>query len=65
MDQRFLRLLILEKLADGRLPHAYVWDVERQIPGREPSVRLPARSAFRAFQRPSDAARPCGQLCVP
>ena len=95
MDQPILRLLIQEKLADGRLPHDpdparvgrpgprgdvrrlrgdrdqrpdgdgksgrrgdggvqlhvacfHVWDVERQIPGREPSVRLPARSGFRA-----------------
>jgi len=30
-----------------------VWDVEHQVPGREPSVRLPARSGFRA-----PAARP-------
>jgi hypothetical protein len=95
MDQPFLRLLIQEKLADGRLPRApiprvwggpghgemcdgcgetvtsaqmvmenlddaasggvqlhaacfHVWDVERQVLAREPSVRLPARSAFRA-----------------
>jgi hypothetical protein len=94
MDQPFLRLLIQDKLADGRLPRApiprvwggqghgetcdgcgeivtnaqmvmenlddagggvqlhvacfHVWDVERQVPGREPSARLPARSAFRA-----------------
>jgi hypothetical protein len=94
MDQPFLRLLIQEKLADGRLPRApiprvwsgpghgetcdgcgetvtnaqmvmenlddaagggvqlhvacfHVWDVERQVLGREPSVRLPARSGFR------------------
>jgi hypothetical protein len=99
MDQPFLRLLIQEKLADGRLPRApiprvwggpghgetcdgcgetvthaqlvmegpdakgrgvqfhvgcfHVWDVERQVPGCEPSVRLPARSGFRA-----PAARP-------
>jgi hypothetical protein len=26
----------------------HVWNVERQVPGREPSVRLPARSGFRA-----------------
>jgi hypothetical protein len=26
----------------------YVWDVERQVYGREPSVRLPSRSAFKA-----------------
>jgi hypothetical protein len=95
MDQPFLRLLIRERLADGRLPRSpiprvwggpghgetcdgcgetvtsaqmvmenlddaaggrvqlhvacfHVWDVERQIPGREPSVRLPTRSGFRA-----------------
>lgn len=94
MDQPILRLLIRDKLADGRLPRTpiprvwggpghgetcdgcgeavttaqmvmenlddaggglqfhvacfHVWDVEREIPGRAPSVRLPARSAFRA-----------------
>ena len=94
MDQPFLRLLIQEKLGDGRLPRApiprmwggpghgeicdgcgevvtgaqmvlenlddpdggvqlhvacfQVWDVERQVRGREPSVRLPARSGFGA-----------------
>jgi hypothetical protein len=94
MDQPILRLLIQEKLADGRLPHSpiprvwggpghgetcdgcgetvtnaqlvienldaagsgvqlhvacfHVWNVERQVPGHEPSARLPARSAFRA-----------------
>jgi hypothetical protein len=94
MDQPFVRLLIQEKLADGRLPHTalprvwggpghgetcdgcgeavttaqlvmenlddagggvqlhvacfHVWDVERQVPERAPSGRLPARSAFRA-----------------
>ena len=94
MDQPTLRLLIQEKLADGRLPRApiprvgggpahgescdgcgetvtsaqpvvenldaagcgvqfhvacfHVWNVERQVPGHEPSARLPARSAFRA-----------------
>jgi hypothetical protein len=93
VEQPLLRLLIQEKLADGRLPHDHfprvrsgpgsgercdgcgetvtagqtvmgnldaaacglrlhvacfhVWDVERQASGREPSVRLPARSAFR------------------
>ena len=105
MDQRFLRLLIQEKLADGRLPHSaiprvwggpghgetcdgcgeivtnahmvmenlddaagggvqlhvacfYVWDVERRVPGREPSVPLPARTAFRTFNaRPTPRAR--------
>jgi hypothetical protein len=92
MDQPFLRLLIQEKLAAGRLARApiprmwggpghgetcdgcgeivtgaqmvmenlgdpgggvqlhvacfQVWDVERQVRGREPSVRLPARSGF-------------------
>jgi hypothetical protein len=106
MDQRFLRLLIQEKLADGRFPRApnprvwggpghgetcdgcgetvtnaqlvmenlddpagggvqlhvacfHVWDVERQVPGREPSVRLPARSGFRApAARPATSASP-------
>jgi hypothetical protein len=94
MDQPTLRLLIQEKLADGRLPRDhfpsirsrqgqgetcdgcegtvtraqmlmeisdamarqvqvhigcyYVWVVERQAYEREPSGRLPARSAFRA-----------------
>jgi hypothetical protein len=94
MDQPILRLLIQDKLADGRLPHDpfpsirsrqgnretcdgcdgtvtnaqmlmeildtrgcrvqfhvgcyYVWVVERQAYGHEPSVRLPARSRFRA-----------------
>ena len=94
MEQPLLRLLIQEKLADGRLPstpisrvrggpgtgetcdgcggtvtHAqtvlehldaagrrvqfhvacfHVWNVERQVPGATPSVRLPARSAFRS-----------------
>ena len=93
MDQPILRLLIQEKLADGRLPHDpfpsirsrqgtgetcdgcegtvtraqmlmeildargyrvqvhvacyYLWVGERQAYGREPSVRLPARSGFR------------------
>ena len=94
MDQPILRLLIQEKLADGRLPHDhfprirsgpgngetcdgceetvtraqmlmevldvrgcrvqvhvgcyYLWVVERQAYGREPSTRLPTRSAFRS-----------------
>ena len=93
MEPPVLRLLIQEKLADGRLPRApiprvwggpghgeicdgcgetvaaaqaaignadaecglqfhvacfHVWDVERQVRGREPSVRLPARSGFTA-----------------
>ena len=114
MDQRILRLLIQEKLADGRLPHDpfpnirsrqgngetcdgcegtvaraqmlmeildargcqvqvhvgcyYLWVVERQAYGREPSVRLPARSGFTApdarLGRPwaprAPAARPAG-----
>ena len=95
MDQPTIRLLIQEKLADGRLPRDhfpsirsrqghgetcdgcegtvtraqilmeisdamacqvqvhvgcyYVWVVERQAYEREPSGRLPARSAFRAL----------------
>ena len=94
MEQPLLRLLIQEKLADGRLPRTpiqrasdgpgvgqscdgcgepvtnaqtvvehrdaagggvqfhvacfHVWNVERQAAGREPGVRLPARSAFGA-----------------
>ena len=94
MEPPHLRVLIQEKLADGRLPREHfphirsgqgngercdgcgetltaaqmvmgnldaaecglrfhvacfhVWDVERQAFGREPSVRLPARSAFKA-----------------
>jgi len=94
MEPPLLRLLIQEKLADGRLPSTpipragggpgtgqtcdgcgetvataqtvmgnpdaaegglqfhvacfHVWDVERQASGREPGVRLPARSGFRA-----------------
>jgi hypothetical protein len=92
MEPPLLRLLIQEKLADGRLPATplprlwtgaghgqtcdgcgetittaqaatgnldaaggggqfhvacyHVWDVERQASGREPGVRLPARSGF-------------------
>src|SRR4029453_18420730 len=99
MEQPLVRLLIQEKLADGRLPSApvprawsgsgtgqicdgcgdlathaqtavenldagsravrfhvacfHVWNVERQMAGQVPSVRLPARSAFR-----TDGARP-------
>ena len=94
MEQPLLRLLIQEKIADGRLPSAplprvydgpgtgqicdgcsetvtqaqtvaenldagsraarfhvacfHVWNVERQMAGQQPSVRLPARSASRA-----------------
>ena len=93
MPLPLLRLLIREKLADGRLPSTpipragggpgtgqtcdgcgetvttaqtvmgnpdseecrlqfhvacfHVWDIERQASGREPGVRLPARSGFR------------------
>ena len=50
----------------------HVWDVERQASGREPSVRLPARSAFRQPgarpNRPPGATRagsPSGRLRVP
>ena len=99
MEQPLLRLLIQEKIADGRLPSAplprvwdgpgtgqtcdgcsepvthaqtvvenfdagsravrfhvacfHVWNVEREMAGQVPSVRLPARSAFR-----TDGARP-------
>jgi hypothetical protein len=114
MDQPILRLLIQEKLTDGRLPldpfpsirsrqgtgeicdgcegtvtrtqmlmeildvrgcrvqvHVacyYLWVVERQAYGREPSVRLPARSGFtapgtrpdRPWAPSTPAARPTG-----
>ena len=104
MDQLLLRLLIQEKIADGRLPSApvprawsgsgtgqtcdgcgepvthaqtavenldagsravrfhvacfHVWNVERQMAGQEPSVRLPVRSGFRAPDARQTPARP-------
>jgi hypothetical protein len=112
MEQPLLRLLIQEKIADGRLPSApiprawsgsgtgqtcdgcgepvthaqtmvenldagsravrfhvacfHVWNVERQMAGREPSVRLPARSAFRASgARPNRPWAPSAPLARP
>ena len=107
MEPPLLRLLIQEKLADGRLPSTpipriwngagtgqicggcgetitnaqaatgnvdaaggglqfhvacfHVWDVERQASGREPGVRLPARSGFGACRRPTGPAM--GRRC--
>jgi hypothetical protein len=112
MEQTHLRLLIQERLADGRLPSTsipragagpgngqpcdacgkivttaqtmiehldeashgirfhvacfHVWNVERQMAGQEPSVRLPARSAFRApGARPNRPWAPSAPLARP